>query len=62
MPSSGLFLPPRRLTPSKPIRTPTLQLQLGRALPQKFWYTELDLWAHHAEVKMAENWAADVKK
>ena len=53
---------PRRPTPGKAIKRPTLQPQLGRALPQGFWYTELNSWARHVEVKMAENWAADVKK
>jgi hypothetical protein len=52
----------RRPTHCTPTKRPTLLPQLGRALPQGFWYTKLDSWARHAEVKMAESWAADVKK
>src|SRR6476660_8434475 len=52
----------RRPTHCTPTKRPTLLPQLGRALPQGFWYTKLDSWARHAEVKMAERWAADVKE
>jgi Protein of unknown function (DUF2853) len=52
----------RRPTHCTPTKRPTLLPQLGRALPQGFWYTKLDSWARHAEVKMAESWADDVKK